>query len=182
MKKPIRKITVHHSGEFALVPLACGNLVKIDLADVEEVGKYNWSGVVGYATTGFRKDGKVCKIIMHRLINKTPKGLLTDHINRDPLDNRRSNLRSCTSSQNMANQAPQINPCKSSKYKGVSLNPMNGLFQAQICYQKKIIPLGKFHREEDAARAYDKEALYFFGEFAFINFLRKVPSEISGNL
>ena len=45
---------------------------------------------------------------MHRGILNTPKGIDTDHVNKDGLDNRRSNLRICSRSQNMMNREKQI--------------------------------------------------------------------------
>jgi hypothetical protein len=57
-----------------------------------------------YATT---YDTGTCKFIttfMHRVVNNTPMGLETDHINNNPLDNRRENLRSVTHRQNCANK------------------------------------------------------------------------------
>jgi hypothetical protein len=65
---------------------------------INSMGYAVWRGVI---------DGKKQTIRLHRLINKTPKGLFTDHINHNKLDNRRSNLRSCTQSENMRNKANQ---------------------------------------------------------------------------
>ena len=46
-------------------------------------------------------DKKTKTVRMHREIMNAPDGLLVDHINRNPLDNRRANLRLATYSQNM---------------------------------------------------------------------------------
>lgn len=82
----------------------------IDDSDYELVSQYKWFLIKGYAVTqkylgGGRKNAKYKTIQMHKLINDTPDGLETDHINRDKLDNRRSNLRSVTKSENMLNRA-----------------------------------------------------------------------------
>lgn len=73
---------------------------KVDDIDYEKVSKHTWYYTGGYAQAVI--DDK--KIGMHRYIMNTPKGLVTDHLNHDTLDNRRSNLRICTHAENMANR------------------------------------------------------------------------------
>lgn len=62
---------------------------------------------MGYAVWRGIDNGKKVTIRLHRLINKTPHGLVTDHINHNRLDNRRCNLRSCTQSENQRNKTDQ---------------------------------------------------------------------------
>lgn len=57
-----------------------------------------------YARRYAREGGRIRTIYLHREIVRPAPGLLVDHINHDPLDNRRSNLRSVTSSQNAQNR------------------------------------------------------------------------------
>ena len=59
----------------------------------------------GYAVWRGVENGVKQTVRLHRLINKTPEGLVTDHINRDKLDNRRSNLRTCTQKENIHNSS-----------------------------------------------------------------------------
>lgn len=77
-----------------------GSFCIVDAEDVELVAGVKWHlSDTGYAVN--RSNGKTTR--MHRLINKTPDGLVTDHKNNDKLDNRKSNLRSVTQAENAKN-------------------------------------------------------------------------------
>lgn len=82
----------------------------VDDVDYPEVSKYKWYATWNtpvknyYAERDTYIDGKRIKIKMHRFIMNTPKGLCVDHINHNTLDNRRSNLRNVTYSQNSINR------------------------------------------------------------------------------
>ena len=104
-------------------------------------------------------------IKMHNVIGKNDPPLITDHANRNSLDNRRSNLRPATKTQNNANCAPR----SGRKYKGTQIFPGNR-WQAKICVNRKQIHLGFYGSEEEAARRYDVAAREHFGEFASLNF------------
>ncbi len=108
---------------------------------------------------------------MHRVIMCAPKGMFVDHINGNTLDNRRANLRTCTQQENTRNQRKQAG--KSSVYKGVHLETRLGRYRAQIRVNGKRKFLGYFISEIDAALAYDRAAIEFFGEFANPNFKQK---------
>jgi len=84
------------------------NIVLIDEADYELVSQYTWHlSDMGYAVWRGVKDGRKQTIRMHRLITDCPAGKIIDHLNHDTLDNRRSNLRICTQSDNMRNKTNQ---------------------------------------------------------------------------
>jgi hypothetical protein len=91
-----------------------------------------------------------------------------DHIDRNPLNNRRSNLRPCTYSQNAANRSKMLGT--TSKFRGISFNTRSKKWKAKITIYGRIIHLGTFIMQEDAARAYDRAALELFKEFANLNF------------
>ena len=88
---------------------------------------------------------------MHRVINKTPKLLLTDHINRNGLDNRKSNLRSVNYKQNAFNTGLPKN--NTSGVRGVVWDKNNCKWQAQIMVDQRNKFLGRFKKLEDAIQA-----------------------------
>lgn len=124
----------------------------------------------GYAQLASIKKGP----LMHRVILERKLGReldkfeRSDHVNGNGLDNRRSNLRVATMMQNMWNQ--RLSKNNTSGYKGVYLLKKDGLWRAQIMVNRKAIFLGDHIIPEDAARAYDKAAKQYHGEFARLNF------------
>lgn len=91
-----------------------------------------------------------------------PEGDL-DHINRNRADNRLSNLREATRTQNLRNSSIRSN--NTSGYKGVTWVSEKGKWRAQIFNSYKIHHLGYFDDIEKAAQAYDCKARELFGEF-----------------
>jgi hypothetical protein len=97
-----------------------------------------------------------------------------DHINNIRNDNRIENLREATRSENQANR--KIDGCGTSKYKGVSWRRRDCLWVAKIMVNQKSIWLGLYHNEEEAALAYNKAALEYFGEYAKINIIEPLDT------
>lgn len=89
-----------------------------------------------------------------------------DHINRDPLDNRKANLRLCTAGENLANRKKVAGT--KTKYKGVQQLP-SGNWKAQKRVGEKLHYLGSFPTEEEAARAYDNAGRKIYGDFHLSN-------------
>lgn len=79
------------------------------------------------------------------MILEPPAGMLIDHINRDSLDNRRSNLRICTRSENVVNSDAK----KTSKYLGVHYAKREKMWVATI-------RIGRYETEHDAKEAFDR--------------------------
>ena len=102
---------------------------------------------------------------------------LVDHIDGNGLNNQRSNLRPATKQQNSFN-ARKCRKKRHSKYKGVSINNSGGKkWKAYICKDYKLIHLGYFDTEDQAALVYNEAAKQLFGEFAHLNDVSK-PKEV----
>ena len=153
-----------------LIPLTQGKFAKVDDADYQELISYNWIFNNGYAFRHLsldRSTGKRSRIMMHRQLMNTPKGMDTDHINRDRLDNRRSNLRVCTRSQNMANKGLKSN--NTTGYAGVSLTMYRRTpkkYQARISYEGRVIHLGYSNSKLEAYKLYKKAHKELFKDFS----------------
>jgi len=57
-----------------------------------------------------------------------------------------------------------------SKYKGVHWHKLHKKWAARITFERKQIHLGYFLSEIEAAKAYDRAAIKYHGEFAYLNF------------
>lgn len=108
--------------------------------------------------------------LLHRLIMKPKQSETVDHINGDRLDNRRSNLRCVHNGDNCMNMSGKKSSKSKSKYKGVSWSEDRKKWVAQTMFNYKQIPLGRFHSEENAAKAYDKKMRELHGDLARYNF------------
>lgn len=137
----MREITLYNSDKVAI----------IDDCDFENVSKYKWGlGHNGYAfKKGWDKERKeTLTICLHKFIMNPSKGLVVDHINRNPLDNTRKNLRCVSQSQNILNS--KLSKSNTSGYKGVYWNKINGNWNVKIKLKRKSIHLGCANKLEEA--------------------------------
>lgn len=177
-KKTVNRPKVNQptDSDIRLIPLTQGKVAVVDAADYDRLSQYKW--YANKKTSGYyaatRKNSKV--LYMHREIMKytlNPEpctlnpNLFIDHIDRNPLNNRRSNLRFCTPRQNCFNQRPKLG---TSKYKGVCWHKKQKAWAAIIEMNGKATHLGFFRSESDAAKAYDAMAKKIFGQYAYLNF------------
>lgn len=166
MARPRRPLFIKDT--HAEIPLKNGYVAVIDLDDVETVSRYGWvlddSKPNWYVHTCTGKERKTLRL--HRLIMTPPPGKVVDHIDGNGLNNRRSNLRICSPKHNSANS--RKGKRNSSAYKGVHRRE-NGRWRAAIRVDGKLINIGTFNNELDAANAYNEYATKYFGEFACLN-------------
>lgn len=142
--------------------------VLIDDEDYEYLSQFKWHlAKRGYAVRSTWANNKPDTIYMHREIMQTPRGMDTDHIDLNKINNQRSNLRICTRSQNMANLRKIKKSRSRSKYTGVSKK--NGRWFPYVMKDGKMYYMGTFETEKEAVEARNAKALELFGEYATLN-------------
>jgi hypothetical protein len=156
--------------------------VILDKEDAIRIDQHTWTGSdngngITYVHRKTKKGegGKPRKIYLHRVLAGAVEGEYVDHINRNPLDNRKSNLRIASRTINNINRGKNKTwkgRPTSSVYKGVSWNQKMKMWQAYICCNSKRKHLGYFTEERGAALAYDIRAYELHGEYAYQNFPR----------
>lgn len=152
-----------------IIKLTKGKETIVDDANFEWLNQYNWQvDSDGYAVRYRLKSDTTpgCKVRMARQIMNTPKGVQVDHINRDKLDNRQSNLRNCTNSENNKNKRP----IGKSGYRGVCWHKLEKRWQVSLRINGKKKYFGYHDDIKKAALLYDEMAKRYHGEFAYLNF------------
>lgn len=153
------------------VVLVNGGVSVVDELDFGWLSRWRWYFNGRYAIrTGLKRDGeKQVGIFMHRqILGVVGSEVHVDHINHNPLDNRRENLRLCSRSQNQSNRL--LTAGSLSGFKGVSyLEGHKTPWQARVNINGKQEYLGCFATKEQAALAYNEAAKQHFGEFACLN-------------
>lgn len=152
----------------ATVILSRGEIAVVDEEDLALVSQKSWYAAYGPSGNVYAeaRHGKG-HIRMHTLITGQYS---IDHIDNDGLNNRRSNLRPATQSQNGMNRNKVRGT--SSKFKGVGWHKKTRCWRAYIKRDGMTKSLGYYKDEIEAAKAYDKAALELFGEYAKLNFSR----------
>jgi hypothetical protein len=149
--------------------LSKGLVAIVDDEDYEYLSQWKWSTwMSGRKPYAGRYQGRKL-VLMHRVINRTPEGVYTDHIDCDTLNNRRSNLRDATARQNVMNKLGKIGG--TSRFKGVWFDwrqKGSKQWRTAIRLNGKLQYLGWFATEEEAGAAYAAAARLHFGEFANI--------------
>lgn len=143
---------------------------EVDNEDFDRVNQYKWrvhyqNGIPRSIMTTTNPTKKLTRYILE-FSGPITWGVV-DHIDRNIFNNKRSNLRLVSNSENAMNRPKQGN--NTSGYKGVSWNRIKNKWEAYISVNRKRKFLGYFECKIEAAKAYNKAALEKHGEFAFQN-------------
>lgn len=170
-KGKARRASSYVEGDVFFVPLTQGAFTKIDIRDADRVIQKIWY-LYREPRTGRKyavREEFGVQVKLHRWLADAGASEDVDHVNGNGLDNRRENLRMATQAQNSRN-ARKRSP-GTSRYKGVNKDATSSPpWRARIRVNYRLICLGRFSTEEEAARAYDEAARRHFGEFACVNF------------
>jgi hypothetical protein len=154
----------------AEIALTRGYVAIVDDSDLAELSLWKWSASKTktnvYAYRQIVRDGKHIQIYMHRQLSGAQKGQVVDHVNRNGLDNRRSNIRLCDQSLNQGNKRAIGG---ASRFKGVWWCRATKKWRAEITQNGRKHRAGSHPNEISAARAYNAKARSLFGEFALLN-------------
>lgn len=156
------------------IALSNNQFVLIDDEDYCLVEKYRWVACKSlkkyYARTYFFQgnnlDDKKSLLLQHLIVGKPPKGKRLSFKDGNSLNCQKSNLEFITRSEAAHNYYKKVNCNKNAteKFKGVIV-----LYSAQIKFQNKVINLGSFSNEIEAAKAYNTKAIELYGLRAKIN-------------
>ncbi len=152
-------------GRFYAVTTARGVEFFVDEMDYDLVRETAWTFCSGYIV----RDTADGRLVLHTILAGSPDFEEVDHVDCNPLNCRRYNLRPCTHATNSRNKRKRATK-SSSKFKGVNWSKQRARWQARITVNYKTVQVGQFATEEEAAKAYDDAALKYHGEFARLNF------------
>ena len=154
------------------VQLTKGKVALVDDGDYEKVllaGKWCMNGPYAFNA----KHGT-----MHRFLLGLPRltgfGAQVDHINNEPLDNRRANLRVVTPAQNQQNRHKAF--AGHSKFKGAHWDRSRQHWVSRIRVDGKLKYLGVYQTDLEAANRYNEAAQKYFGDYARLNELKGAES------
>jgi hypothetical protein len=155
------------------IPLSSGEYAWADEADFVAASSIRWSASYGpntcYAINShgfYTPSGRKTSLLHRLLLDPESSSVHVDHADGNGLNNRRSNIRIASRSQNMSNWTRT----NKTGFRGVAVKKNSSSFLAQIKVESRCIYLGSFLTAEAAARAYDAAAISHYGDFAILNF------------
>lgn len=147
----------------AEIILTQGKVAIVDDNLCDWLNRWKWYFKQGYACRN-EYQPKHRTIRMHVMINQTPPGMDTDHINGDKLDNRWENLRTCTRSNNARNG--KVRSTNTSGYKGIYWHKRDKAWRVQLMSGGKKKFIGNYRNIEAAIKARDTAYLTHHGDYA----------------
>ena len=151
--------------DFGKIIFSRGIETVFDIEDYDFISRYHWS--LNRDHVHGRVDGRTIPLANYILECNgviIPDGYIVDHINNNPLYNRKINLRVCSVYNNTKNRKPYKN--NYSGYSGVRFSTVKNKWQAYIRINKKLIHLGFFEDMDDAVHARLEAEQKYFGEFS----------------
>jgi hypothetical protein len=143
----------------------------ISLIDDEDAPKIRGFGLhvnsKGYVEIRWQEDGSLKSMLLHRLVFGECSGKMIDHINGNPLDNRKQNLRAVTRAENQQNS--KLYKSNTTGRKGVIWHVAARKYNARIQVNGKRINLGYFDTAEEASTAYESASKKYHGQYARTN-------------
>ena len=154
------------SNDYGILILADGRECMFDMEDYDILRKYHWSA---------RKDGHVRAFVNGRQVELAryileqngvyiPEDKVVDHIDINPLNNRKYNLRICSFRENRMNHS--LFKSNSSGYSGVSYRKDKDQWIARITIDYERLFLGYFDTKEEAIRARQEAEEKYYGEYS----------------
>lgn len=138
------------------IKLSQNKFAIVDDGDFIWSRKYKWSYDRGYAV----RNDKGKKIYLHSMLIARRQGFVIDHINKNSLDNRRSNLRLATISSNIRNGTLRKN--NKSGFLGVSWDRFYKKWVSQIMVKRKHIFLGRYSDLKEAIKARELAEIKYY--------------------
>jgi hypothetical protein len=154
----------------AVIVRSDGKPILVDRADHARLNQYRWfaAGTQDrYAGRSVKRNGKWRVAYLHRELTAPPHGFVVDHIDGNPLNNTRANLRICTKAQNSANRTVCLNH---TGFLGIGFDPAQGRYQAAVTQDGSRFRGPWRLTAIEAARDYDALARGVHGEYARLNF------------
>lgn len=170
------------SGEYGIGYTSKGEEFYFDLEDYDKIKNYSWSirhsankhsdgtvdrDILKVLTNIYNDDGSKKTLLLHQLILKTDDNHVVDHIDGNGLDNRKSNLRIATMSQNAMNRKLAYN--NTSNVTGVDYVKYSGKWRARLRVNGITHCLGYYINKEDAVKARKDAEEKYFSEFSYDN-------------
>lgn len=139
----------------------------IDIEDYDKVKNYHWNRTtLNYINSKIYTNGKVITIPLHRLImgiEKENNKVIVDHIDGNPLNNSKSNLRICSQKENCWNRG--LKSTNTSGVTGVRREHKGNTWHAEIMVNYNIINLGNYKDFNEAVKARKKAEIKYYGEY-----------------